>query len=253
MHNLSGKTVLVTGACGTVGRACLEAFLERGARVMLTNHAVPPTDMTDHPDVYFHAADVRDRLAVNTAFAAGLERFGAIDAAVLAAGVEGVAAVVEEISEADMDEVLGVNVKGALFWMQCCLREMKARRRGSIVALSSISGVVGSASLAAYTMSKHAVIGLVRAAALESGRYDVRVNAVCPGPIESDMMRRLDKALSALDPNRAGGQADAAKALPLQRYVAASDVAGMIAFLCGDESASCHGGAYMIDGGFTAR
>jgi NAD(P)-dependent dehydrogenase (short-subunit alcohol dehydrogenase family) len=253
MHNLSGKTVLVTGACGTVGQACLDAFLERGARVMLTDRAIPPALMTDHQDVYFHAADVRDRTAVRAAFAAGLEHFGAIDAAVLAAGVEGVAASVEDISEADMDEVLGVNVKGSLFWMQCCLREMKARRRGSIVALSSISGVVGSASLAAYTMSKHAVIGLVRAAALESGRYDVRVNAVCPGPIESEMMRRLDKALAALDPNRAGGQADAAKALPLQRYVSASDVARMIAFLCGDESASCHGGAYMIDGGFTAR
>jgi NAD(P)-dependent dehydrogenase (short-subunit alcohol dehydrogenase family) len=253
MHNLFGKTVLVTGACGTVGQACVDAFLERGARVMLTDRAVPPARMTDHQDVYFHAADVTDRSAVNAAFAAGVARFGAIDAAVLAAGVEGVAASVEDISEADMDEVLGVNVKGSLFWMQCCLREMKARRRGSIVALSSISGVVGSASLAAYTMSKHAVIGLVRAAALESGRYDVRINAVCPGPIESEMMRRLDKALSALDPNRAGGQADAAKALPLQRYVSASDVAGMIAFLCGDESASCHGGAYMIDGGFTAR
>jgi NAD(P)-dependent dehydrogenase (short-subunit alcohol dehydrogenase family) len=253
MHNLSGKTVLVTGACGTVGQACLDAFLERGARVMLTDRAVPPASMTSHPDVYFHAADVTDRSGVNAAFAAGLARFGAIDAAVLAAGVEGAAASVEDISEADIDEVLGVNVKGSLFWMQCCLREMKARRRGSIVALSSISGVVGSASLAAYTMSKHAVIGLVRAAALESGRYDVRINAVCPGPIDSEMMRRLDKALTALDPNRAGGQADAAKALPLQRYVSASDVAGMIAFLCGDESASCHGGAYMIDGGFTAR
>ena len=76
--------------------------------------------MTDHRDVYFHAADVTDRSAVNAAFAAGLEHFGAIDAAVLAAGVEGVAASFEDISEADMDEVLGVNVKGALFWMQCC-------------------------------------------------------------------------------------------------------------------------------------
>jgi NAD(P)-dependent dehydrogenase (short-subunit alcohol dehydrogenase family) len=253
MHSLSGKTVLLTGACGTVGQACLETFLQRGAKVILTDRVAPPAHMTDHPEVYFHAADVTDRAAVNAAFDAALGRFGAIDAAVLAAGVEGVVASVEDISEADMDAVLGVNVKGCLFWMQCCLREMKARRRGSIVALSSISGVVGSASLAAYTMSKHAVIGLVRAAALESGRYDVRVNAVCPGPIDSEMMRRLDKALSARDPNRSAGQTDAAKALPLQRYVSASDVAGMIAFLCGDESGSCHGGAYMIDGGFTAR
>jgi len=97
------------------------------------------------------------------------------------------------------------------------------------------------------------VVGLVRAAALESARHGVRINAVCPGPIESAMMRRLDRALSDRDPTRAAGQADAAKSLPQQRYVTAAEVASMIAFLCSDESASCHGGTYMVDGGFTAR
>jgi NAD(P)-dependent dehydrogenase (short-subunit alcohol dehydrogenase family) len=253
MHSFSGKTILVTGAAGTVGRACLETFLRQGAKVMLTDRTAPPPEMMDHDDVYFQAADVTDRRAVNAAFDAALRRFGRIDAAVLAAGVEGAVGLVEDISEAEIDEVLAVNVKGSLFWMQCCLREMKARGRGSIVALSSISGVVGAASLAAYTMSKHAVVGLVRAAALESGRYNVRVNAVCPGPIDSEMMRRLDKALSDRDPNRSAGQPDAARAIPLQRYASASEVAAMIAYLCGDDSASCHGGTYMIDGGFTAR
>jgi NAD(P)-dependent dehydrogenase (short-subunit alcohol dehydrogenase family) len=102
-------------------------------------------------------------------------------------------------------------------------------------------------------ISKHAVVGLVRTAALEAGRHGVRVNAVCPGPVESEMMRRLDRALSERDPARAAGQGDAAKSLPTQRYVSAAEVARMAAFLCSDESGSCNGGTYMVDGGFTAR
>jgi NAD(P)-dependent dehydrogenase (short-subunit alcohol dehydrogenase family) len=253
MHALAGKTVLITGASGTIGQACLETFLQRGARVVLTDRIAPPPHLLMHEDVHFLAADVTDRAAVDAAFEAALQRFGRIDAAVLAAGVEGVAASIEDISEADIDAVLAVNLKGCLFWMQSCLREMKAKGSGSIVALSSISGVVGSASLGAYTISKHAVVGLVRTAALEVGRFGVRVNAVCPGPVDSEMMRRLDKALGEQNPQRSGGQTDAAKAIPLQRYVSASEVARMVAFLCSDDSGSCHGGTYMVDGGFTAK
>ncbi len=249
--SLSGKTVLITGAAGAVGQACLETFLQAGAKVMMTDRAAPPPIV--HADVHFQTADTTDRRAVETVFEAAVERFGRIDAAVLAAGIEGAVGPIEAIAEADIDAAFAVNVKGALFWMQALLPHMKSNGGGGIVALSSISGVVGAASLGPYVISKHAVIGLVRTAALEAGRHGVRVNAVCPGPIDSDMMRRLDKALSEQDPNRPAGQADAARAIPLQRYASPADVARMIAFLCSDDAASCHGGTYMVDGGFTAR
>jgi NAD(P)-dependent dehydrogenase (short-subunit alcohol dehydrogenase family) len=249
--SLSGKTVLITGASGAVGQACLETFLHAGANVMMTDRAAPPT--IGQGNVAFQMADVTDRQAVAAVFEAAVQRFGRVDAAVLAAGIEGAVGRIEDVSEADVDAALAVNVKGVLFWMQALLPHMKSTGGGSIVALSSISGMVGAASLSPYAISKHAVIGLVRTAALEAGRHGVRVNAVCPGPIESDMMRRLDKALSQQDPNRAAGQADAARAIPLQRYATPRDVAKMIAFLCSDDAASCHGGAYMVDGGFTAR
>ncbi|MGH6956863.1 MAG: SDR family NAD(P)-dependent oxidoreductase [Caulobacteraceae bacterium] len=248
---LSGKSILITGASGAVGQACLESFLQVGANVMMTDRTAPPPVV--HANVHFQAADVTNRAAVAAVFEAAVRRFGRVDAAVLAAGVEGAVGPIESISETDFDAALAVNVKGTLFGMQACLPHMKANRSGSIVALSSISGVVGAASLGPYVTSKHAVIGLVRTAALEAGRHGVRVNAVCPGPIDSEMMRRLDKALSAQDPNRTAGQADASKSIPLQRYASAADVARMIAFLCGDDSASCNGGTYMVDGGFTAR
>lgn len=252
MQSLSGKTVLITGASGAVGQACVETFLAAGARIVMTDRTAPAT-LPDSPDVWFRATDVTDRQAMGAVVEAALRRFGQIDAAVLAAGIEGPVGPIEDISEADIDAVLAVNVKGSLFAMQALLPSMKARGAGSIVALSSISGLVGAASLAPYVISKHAVVGLVRSAALEAGRQGVRVNAVCPGPIESDMMRRLDAALSARDPNRPVNASDGAKSIPLQRYATAADVAQMIAFLCSDEAASCHGGTYMVDGGFTAR
>jgi len=248
---LDGRAVLITGASGAVGRACVTVLLERGARVMMTDRVAPQHTLAG--DVTFVPADVTDREAMQAVVKATLESFGRIDAAVLAAGIEGPVGPVEEIAEADLDRVLAVNLKGSLFALQAALVPMKSQGSGSIVALSSISGVIGSASLAAYTMSKHAVIGLVRATALEVGPSGVRINAVCPGPIESDMMRRLDRALSERYPERTVGPPGSAPGLPLQRYVTADEVARMIAFLCSDDAASCTGGTYMVDGGFTAK
>ena len=253
MPDLSGKTILITGAAGTVGQACLQAFRQAGAKVAMTDRAAPPPGALDQEDVWFQSADVTDPGAVAAMFDAAVQRFGRIDGAVLAAGVEGAVGPIEEISEADIDAVLAINLKGTLFPMQACLRHMKAKGGGSIVALASISGVVGAASLAPYVISKHAIVGLVRTAALESGRHGVRVNAVCPGPIESAMMRRLDQALAARDPGRPAARPGEAPGVPLQRYATADEVAGMIAFLCSDAAGACHGGTYMVDGGFTAK
>lgn len=253
MSSLAGRTVLVTGASGDVGQACADLFLHKGARVVMSDRAPPPARFLDRPDVVFQAADVTDRAVVDAVVRAAIERFGRLDAAVLAAGIEGPVAPIEEIDGDAFDQVMAVNVKGCLHAMQACLRVMKPQGAGSVVALSSISGVVGGPNLGAYTASKHAVIGLVRSAALEAGPQGVRVNAVCPGPIASNMMRRLDEALSARDPARAAGRSDASKSLPLQKYVSVEEVAQMVAFLCGDESGSCHGGTYLVDGGYTAR
>lgn len=250
MGDLAGKTILITGASGDIGRACAKLFADKGASLALVD-LVQPSVLPD--GAAFWMADVTDRAAVGSAAHSAVQRFGRIDGAVLAAGVEGPVSPIEEIAEADLDRVLAVNVKGSLFAMQACLPFMKAQGSGSIVALSSISGVVGAASLGPYAISKHAVLGLVRTAALEAGRHGVRVNAVCPGPIHSAMMQRLDAALSARDPGRAQGQPDGARSIPLQRYVTVEEVAQMTAFLCSDHAASCHGGAYMVDGGFTAR
>lgn len=250
--SLQGKTVLITGANGAIGQACAELFRQRGARLALSDLAPTPLASTAVDDCYVQA-DVRDTHSVARAHAAMAAQCCRIDVAVLAAGIEGPVGRVEDISVADLDQVLAVNVRGSLLWMQHCLRDMKAAGGGSIVLLSSISGVVGSSLLAPYTISKHAVLGLMRTAALEAGSAGVRVNAICPGPVQSPMMQRLDAALVTFDAPRFSGQTDASRALPLQRYVTAQEVAAMAVFLGSPEASSCHGGAYMVDGGFTAK
>jgi NAD(P)-dependent dehydrogenase (short-subunit alcohol dehydrogenase family) len=253
MPSLAGKTLLITGAGGAVGQACVQAFREAGAKIAMTDRDPPPSAALAGDDVWFQPADVTDRQAMAEVVDAAARHFGRVDCAVLAAGVEGPVGPVEAISEAEVDAILAVNVKGTLFPLQACLAQMKVQGSGSIVALASISGLVGAASLAPYVMSKHAVVGLVRAAALESGRHGVRINAVCPGPIDSPMMRRLDAALSAQDPSRAANAGGGAPGVPLQRYASAAEVAALIAFLCSDAAGSCHGGTYAVDGGFTAK
>lgn len=249
--SLSGRTILITGAAGAIGEACVSRLSERGARIMMADRTAP--DDATGADLAWIQADVTDRDSMQAVVRATVERFGRLDAVVLAAGIEGPVGPVEELTEAGLDQVLAVNLKGSLFALQAALPVMKRQGSGSIVALSSISGVIGSASLAAYTMSKHAIIGLVRATALEVAASGVRINAVCPGPVDSSMMERLDRALSERYPDRVIGTSGGAAGLPIQRYVTADEVARMIAFLCSDEAAACTGGTYMVDGGFTAK
>ncbi|WP_019646422.1 SDR family NAD(P)-dependent oxidoreductase [Novispirillum itersonii] len=253
MLSFQGKTVLITGASGVIGQACATLFRQQGARLALTDLSVPPREKSDSTDDCFIAADASVPNAVSDAYERFSSELGPIDAAVLAAGIEGPVCGIEDLSVNDLDKILAVNVRGSLLWLQQCLRDMKTARSGSIVLLSSISGVVGTGFLGAYTISKHAVIGLMRATALEVGPLGIRVNAICPGPVKSEMMQRLDAAFIARDPQRFGGGGDASKALPLQRYVTAKEVAAMAAFLCSEDASSCHGGTYMVDGGFTAR
>jgi NAD(P)-dependent dehydrogenase (short-subunit alcohol dehydrogenase family) len=116
-----------------------------------------------------------------------------------------------------------------------------------------VAGVGPSPLLAAYGASKHAVVGLMRSAAREAVACGVRVNAVCPGPVESDMMQRIDASFTQRYPERRGGQPNAAASLQMGRYATPHEVAQTIAFLCSDASIYCRGGTFMVDGGYSAR
>jgi 3alpha(or 20beta)-hydroxysteroid dehydrogenase len=157
---------------------------------------------------------------------------------------------VEALSVEEFEATMRTNVTGVWLAMKHCVAPLKARGGGSIVALSSIAGVIGFPAMAPYIASKHAVYGLVKTAALELGPANIRVNAVGPGPIDNRMIDSLQNQLAPDDPAalREGMEASIA----LRRYGTNEEVAHLLAFLASDASSYCNGSIYMIDGGYVA-
>jgi 3alpha(or 20beta)-hydroxysteroid dehydrogenase len=143
-----------------------------------------------------------------------------------------------------------VNLKGVWLGMRYVAPVMRERGGGAIVNTSSIAGLHGSPNLIAYSTSKHAVIGMTRTAALELARDGVRVNAVCPAPIETRMMRALETGVNRADPEAARQQF--VKHIPMGRYGQPEEVAALVAFLCSSDASYVSGGIYPVDGARTA-
>ena len=193
------------------------------------------------------SADVRNEDEVAGYVRAAVDKFGAIDVFYNNAGVEGEIAPITAYSLEAFRKVIDVNVVGVFLGLKHVLPVMLRQNRGSIINTASIAGLIGSPDIAAYTASKHAVIGLTKSAAVECSGTAVRVNCVCPGLIESRM-------LSAILEGRNPGQAPAVSAkilerIPARRLGQASEVASMVAFLASDEASYVSGSAHTIDGG----
>ena len=135
--------------------------------------------------------------------------------------------------------------------MKYCVEPMKQRGKASIIAISSVAGMIGSPTMAPYIASKHAVFGLVKTAALELAPFNVRVNAIGPGPIDNRMIRSLESQFSPDDP--AAGNEFILSLIPMKRYGTNEEVVNLALFLASDESSFCTGGIHMIDGGFIAQ
>ena len=254
-QRLDGKVAIVTGATGGIGEATAKLFLELGAQVMLVARSPDKLAETkqrlDGLGEFDGAiADSTDEAATAAAVAKTLERFGGLDILIANAGTEGVLKPIEALTVADFNDTLQTNVIGVWLAMKHCVAPMKARGVGSIVALSSIAGMIGFPAMAPYIASKHAVFGLVKTAALELGEHNIRVNAVGPGPIDNRMMQSLGSQL-------AGDEAAALRegvetTIALKRYGTNEEVAHLLAFLASDASSYCNGSIHMIDGGYIA-
>jgi NAD(P)-dependent dehydrogenase (short-subunit alcohol dehydrogenase family) len=254
-QRLDGKVAIITGATGGIGEATAKLFLDLGAKVMLVGRSADKLATTRgrievHGEVDNSISDAADEAGMAAAVAATLDRFGGLDILIANAGTEGVLKPIEALSVDEFEGTMRTNVTGVWLAMKHSVAPLKARGGGSIVALSSIAGVIGFPAMAPYIASKHAVYGLVKTAALELGPSNIRVNAVGPGPIDNRMIDSLQNQLAPDDPTalRSGIEASIA----MRRYGTNEEVAHLLAFLASDASSYCNGSIYMIDGGYAA-
>ena len=252
---LAGKVAIITGATGGIGEATAKLFLSEGASVMLVARSAAKLNETcgrlgASTHLAQFVADATDEAATEAAVLATVKTFGGVDILLANAGTEGAVKPIEALSMAEFEQVLRTNVIGVWLAMKYCVEPMKARGAGSMIALASISGVVGVANGAPYIASKHAVCGLIKTVALELGASKIRVNGIAPGPIDNRMIRSIETQLSPDNP-------DAVRdffmtKIALQRYGTNEEVAQLALFLASDDASYCTGGIHMIDGGFTA-
>jgi NAD(P)-dependent dehydrogenase (short-subunit alcohol dehydrogenase family) len=253
---LEDKTALITGAAGGIGRAVAKAFAREGAQLLLVDRdetagqAVASALRDAGAIVRFVAADVTRAADVAACVQAALDAYGRIDCFHNNAGIEGKVAPTAEYDEAMFDAVLAVNVKGVFLGLRHVLPVMLRQKSGAVVNTASVAGLVGTPGMCAYVASKHAVIGLTKAASGEVARAGIRVNAICPGPVETRMIRSLE---SQLDPGNPDAIAQRYKSgIPSGRYTTPEEVAEIVLFLCSDRARNVNGAQWVVDGARTA-
>lgn len=252
-RSFEGKTALVTGTSSGIGRATALAFAREGARVAAID--LDPRGGEETARLIRDAGgeamavtgvDVSNSDQVDAAFRTIVGAFGRIDCAYNNAGIEGVDAVTHECTEENWDRVLAVNLKGVWLCMKAELAAMLKTGGGAIVNCSSIAGLAGMPESPAYTASKHGIIGVTRAAALEYATKGIRVNAVCPGLIRTPMVERYAKK----DPK---GYAELIETEPVKREGRPEEVADAVLWLCSPKSSFVTGHPLAVDGGWAAQ
>jgi NAD(P)-dependent dehydrogenase (short-subunit alcohol dehydrogenase family) len=252
MRDLTGKVAIVTGASTGIGRAAVLALAAEGAAVVVADiddargEQVASEINDKGGTALFVRTDVADDASVAAMVSETVARFGGLDVAVNNAGIEGTPAPTSECTPENWQRTLAVNLSGTWSCMRHEIPRMLERGGGSIVNMSSVAGLVGFATIPAYVASKHGVVGLTKTAALEYAEQGIRVNAVCPGVIDTEMVERFT-----------GGQPDAEAAMlatePVGRLGRPEEIADAVVWLASDRSSFVTGQAIAVDGGFVAR
>lgn len=253
MNKLEKKIVLITGGAGSLGKVTAELCLAQGAQVMLVD--LDETSLKaivqelNSANVKYCVANVAESEQVAHYAAETVRMLGKIDVFFNNASIEGVVKPIVDYPEEVFDKVIAVNVKGVWLGNKYVLPQMNDG--GSIVISSSVAGLLGFAGLSAYVTSKHAVIGIMRATAIEAAPRKIRVNTVHPSPVNNRMMRSIEEGASNDDADLVKKQFEAT--IPLGRYAEPIEIARLVLFLACDDSQFITGATLVIDGGISAQ
>ncbi|MGN6451368.1 MAG: SDR family NAD(P)-dependent oxidoreductase [Brucella intermedia] len=256
MKDFLGKTVLVTGGAGAIGSATAKLFLERGANLVLADIDSAKLDkmkahLSAFGEVSIISGDVTDEIHVRKVIDYCISTYGMLDIVFNNAGIAGAVRPIQTWSSADWDHIVNVNLRSQFLVLKYASMHMVERRSGAIVNMGSsmsnwdvLSGGVG------YVATKHAVVGLTKTAALDLAPHGVRVNAVCPGVIETSL------GVPGLGDENAGGTSAVARfasKIPSLRIGQPEDVGEVVVFLASDSARHINGAAWLIDGGQTLQ
>lgn len=252
-NDFNGKVVLITGCTSGIGKETAKEFSKQGAKLLLAARRVNEGNQlvesirNNGCDAIFIKTDVSKPEDVKAMVDKCISEYGKLDCAINNAGIEGTFFVsTADYTEESFDEVIGINLKGIWLCMKYEIPEMLKQQKGSIVNMASVAGLAGSPLGCAYHASKHGVIGLTKAAAIEYATRGIRINAVCPAVIETPMAERAYE-----------WSEDVVKIVkgyhPMGRFGTTKEVAGAVQWLCSESASYVTGHALSVDGGFLAQ
>lgn len=246
LFDLEGKVAVITGASGGIGQTVARLFSEAGAAVLLTDIKKPEGEIaTAGSGVQFVCQDVTDSNAWNTVIAKAEAEFGAVSILVNNAGVASAPTSLEDLGDEEYRRIVEANQFSCFYGMRAVTPSMIRAGGGSIINISSVAGLKAQPGAIAYVASKFAVTGMTKTAALDLAKYNIRVNSVHPGLVDTPMVRPegSDKAFE--------GVLEFASSLPIPRPGQPGEIASLIAYLASDASSFCTGGVFPVDGGWT--
>jgi NAD(P)-dependent dehydrogenase (short-subunit alcohol dehydrogenase family) len=252
-RSMKDSVALVTGGAAGIGKAAALTFAAHGARVAIADlkaergNEVVRTIERDGGRAIFVKTDVSRPGDVENLMGATVKAFGRIDCAFNNAGIEGTLAPTADCTEENFDRILAVNLKGVWLCLRYEIQQMlRQTEGGAIVNMSSVAGLVGFANLPAYVASKHGVVGLTKAAALEYAKNGIRINAICPGVIHTEMIDRVTGKEPAVEQQFIGLE-------PMGRMGTPSEIAEAAVWLCSRSASFVTGHALAVDGGLVAQ